>query len=74
MVFKLKNLLDFVCENILGYFLFQYEYKKSFKQSKGFYHFTPDTAEQIHHTENAVLQSQVYAIINISCKEKNAAF
>ncbi|XP_009575963.1 PREDICTED: nebulette-like, partial [Fulmarus glacialis] len=36
-----------------------YEYKKSFKQSKGFYHFTPDTAEQIHHKENAVLQSQV---------------
>ncbi|XP_069715620.1 nebulette isoform X2 [Phaenicophaeus curvirostris] len=36
-----------------------YEYKKSFKQSKGFYHFIPDTAEQIHHKENAVLQSQV---------------
>uniref|UniRef100_A0A8B9PW37 Nebulette n=1 Tax=Apteryx owenii TaxID=8824 RepID=A0A8B9PW37_APTOW len=36
-----------------------YEYKKSFKQSKGFYHFTLDTAEQIHHKENAVLQSQV---------------
>ncbi|XP_009982957.1 PREDICTED: nebulette, partial [Tauraco erythrolophus] len=36
-----------------------YEYKKSFKQSKGFYHFTADTAEQIHHKENAVLQGQV---------------
>ncbi|KFQ75207.1 Nebulette, partial [Phoenicopterus ruber ruber] len=36
-----------------------YEYKRSFKQSKGFYHFTLDTAEQIHHKENAVLQSQV---------------
>uniref|UniRef100_A0A663LWX5 Nebulette n=1 Tax=Athene cunicularia TaxID=194338 RepID=A0A663LWX5_ATHCN len=36
-----------------------YEYKKSFKQSKGFYHFTLDTAEQIHHKENAVLQSRV---------------
>uniref|UniRef100_A0A8C0V0D8 Nebulette n=1 Tax=Cyanistes caeruleus TaxID=156563 RepID=A0A8C0V0D8_CYACU len=28
------------------------EYKKSFKQSKCFYHFSPDTAEQIHLTEN----------------------
>uniref|UniRef100_A0A803V081 Nebulette n=1 Tax=Ficedula albicollis TaxID=59894 RepID=A0A803V081_FICAL len=36
-----------------------YEFKKSFKQSKCFCHFSPDTAEQIHLKENAMLQSQV---------------
>lgn len=45
---------------MLGYFLFQYEYKKLFERSKGLYHFALDTAEQMHHKENAVLQSQVY--------------
>ncbi|XP_028607089.2 nebulette isoform X4 [Podarcis muralis] len=37
----------------------QYEYKKLFEKSKGLYHFALDTAEQLHHKENAVLQSQV---------------
>uniref|UniRef100_A0A7M4ETI0 Nebulette n=1 Tax=Crocodylus porosus TaxID=8502 RepID=A0A7M4ETI0_CROPO len=36
-----------------------YEYKKLFERSKGLYHFALDTAEQMHHKENAVLQSQV---------------
>uniref|UniRef100_A0A8D0HHT0 Nebulette n=1 Tax=Sphenodon punctatus TaxID=8508 RepID=A0A8D0HHT0_SPHPU len=36
-----------------------YEYKKLFEKSKGLYHFALDTAEQMHHKENAVLQSQV---------------
>uniref|UniRef100_A0A8C3XC93 Nebulette n=1 Tax=Cyanoderma ruficeps TaxID=181631 RepID=A0A8C3XC93_9PASS len=36
-----------------------YEHKKSFKESKCFYHFSPHTAEQIHLKENAVLRSQV---------------
>ncbi|XP_039187429.1 nebulette isoform X6 [Crotalus tigris] len=36
-----------------------YEYKKVFEKTKGLYHFEVDTAEQLHHKENAVLQSQV---------------
>ncbi|PIN98064.1 hypothetical protein AB205_0142790, partial [Aquarana catesbeiana] len=34
-------------------------YKKQFEENKGNYHFGLGTAEQIHHKENAVLQSQV---------------
>ncbi|XP_078519878.1 nebulette isoform X6 [Lissotriton helveticus] len=36
-----------------------HEYKKDFEATKGNFHFSNDTAEQIHHKENAVLQSQV---------------
>lgn len=46
-------------KTFLDIFLFQYEYKKSFKQNKGFYHFVLDTAEQIHHKESAVLHSGI---------------
>lgn len=37
----------------------QIEYKKKYEQSKGHYHIALDTAEQLHHRENAVLHSQV---------------
>uniref|UniRef100_A0A8B9FNW1 Nebulette n=1 Tax=Amazona collaria TaxID=241587 RepID=A0A8B9FNW1_9PSIT len=37
-----------------------YEYKKSFKQSEGFYDFTLDTTEQIHHKETAVKYKENY--------------
>uniref|UniRef100_A0A670Y1R6 Nebulette n=1 Tax=Pseudonaja textilis TaxID=8673 RepID=A0A670Y1R6_PSETE len=37
----------------------EYDYKKVFVKTKGLYHFELDTAEQLHHKENAVLQSQV---------------
>uniref|UniRef100_H3B0D0 Nebulette n=1 Tax=Latimeria chalumnae TaxID=7897 RepID=H3B0D0_LATCH len=36
-----------------------YEYKREFESSKGHYHLDLETAEQLHHKENAVLQSQV---------------
>ncbi|XP_069067883.1 nebulette isoform X2 [Pleurodeles waltl] len=36
-----------------------HEYKKDFEATKGNFHFAIDTAEHIHHKENAVLQSQV---------------
>lgn len=38
---------------------FQVEYRKKYEQSKGHYHTALDTAEQLHHKENAVLHSQV---------------
>ncbi|RXM29698.1 Nebulette [Acipenser ruthenus] len=36
-----------------------FEYKKQYEKSKGHYHLALDTAERLHHKENAVLQSQV---------------
>ncbi|XP_074049060.1 nebulette isoform X2 [Macrotis lagotis] len=35
------------------------EYKKSFEESRGSYHFEIDTAEHLHHKGNTALQSQV---------------
>ena len=35
------------------------EYRKKYEQAKGHYHAALDTAEQLHHRENAVLHSQV---------------
>ncbi|MGH0156341.1 UNVERIFIED_CONTAM: hypothetical protein FKN15_031324 [Acipenser sinensis] len=37
----------------------EFEYKKQYEKSKGHYHLALDTAERLHHKENAVLQSQV---------------
>lgn len=37
----------------------QVQYKKQYEQTKAHYHMTVDTAEQLHHKENAVLHSQV---------------
>lgn len=37
----------------------QVEYKKKYEQTKAHYHVALDTAEQLHHRENAVLHSQV---------------
>lgn len=42
------------------------EYKKKYEQTKAQYHIALDTAEQLHHKENAVLHSQV--------TDTNAAF
>uniref|UniRef100_A0A3Q2GIE5 Nebulette n=1 Tax=Cyprinodon variegatus TaxID=28743 RepID=A0A3Q2GIE5_CYPVA len=49
--FLVFNLLVSVCS--------QLEYKKKYKQTKAHYHNALDTAEQLHHRENAVLHSQV---------------
>lgn len=37
----------------------QVEYKKKYEQTKAHYHIAVDTAEQLHHKENALLHSQV---------------
>lgn len=37
----------------------QVHYKKKYEQTKAQYHVVVDTAEQLHHKENAVLHSQV---------------
>lgn len=37
----------------------QVHYKKKYEQTKAQYHLVVDTAEQLHHKENAVLHSQV---------------
>ncbi|KAI4881786.1 hypothetical protein NFI96_011480 [Prochilodus magdalenae] len=37
----------------------QVQYRKKYEQAKGQYHFTLDTAEQLHHKANAVLHSQI---------------
>lgn len=46
--------------------LFQVEYRKKYEQSKGRYHIALDTAEQLHHKENAVLHSQVSHTARVS--------
>lgn len=42
----------------------QVEYKKKYEQTKAHYHVALDTAEQLHHKENAVLHSQVLFFIH----------
>lgn len=39
------------------------EYKKKYEQTKAHYHIALDTAEQLHHKENAVLHSQVILML-----------
>lgn len=56
----------FMANQIFCCLFIQFEYKKQYEQSKGHYHLALDTAERLHHKENAVLQSQVCVNVAIS--------
>lgn len=56
---RFHRLLQMSPVSVLSCVCLQVHYKKKYEQTKAQYHLVVDTAEQLHHKENAVLHSQV---------------